>query len=310
MSSGFTEYFYEGEPETPQEEQPPADYAEILESLAADETFGPVDEALEQYAREVQAINLHPGDSSGDERWSDVFMRNQSEQTYDPDSLMREKLNLGLQPAGEGPQVLIYHTHGSEAYNTTGDVYYTNQSMNTKDVSRNVVAVGEVLQQTLSALGVESIHCDKLHDESYNDAYTNSRKSIEQYLEEYPTIKVVIDLHRDSMVTQAGLKYRPVAEVDGMQVAQVMARRRRGRTQRPLAGQSALQHRAVATGLEQKYPGITRPMLIRTSHYNAHLSPGATLLEVGTCGNTLTEAKRTGVLVGTALAELIHENGG
>ena len=128
----------------------------------------PWTKALEQYAREVQAINLHPGDSSGDERWSDVFMRNQSEQTYDPDSLMREKLNLGLQPAGEGPQVLIYHTHGSEAYNTTGDVYYTNQSMNTKDVSRNVVAVGEVLQQTLSALGVESIHCDKLHDESYN----------------------------------------------------------------------------------------------------------------------------------------------
>ncbi len=309
LSSGFTEYFYEGEPETPQEEQPPADYAEILESLAADETFGPVDEALEQYAREVQAINLHPGDSSGDERWSDVFMRNQSEQTYDPDSLMREKLNLGLQPAGEGPQVLIYHTHGSEAYNTTGDVYYTNQSMNTKDVSRNVVAVGEVLQQTLSALGVESIHCDKLHDESYNDAYTNSRKSIEQYLEEYPTIKVVIDLHRDSMVTQAGLKYRPVAEVDGMQVAQVMAVVGVGEPNDHWQDNLRFSI-ALCDRLEQKYPGITRPMLIRTSHYNAHLSPGATLLEVGTCGNTLTEAKRTGVLVGTALAELIHENGG
>lgn len=97
-------------------------------------------------------------------------MRNQSEQTYDPDSLMREKLNLSLKPAEEGPQVLIYHTHGSEAFNTTGDIYYTNQSMNTKDVSRNVVAVGEVLEQTLSALGVEAIHCDKLHDESYNDS--------------------------------------------------------------------------------------------------------------------------------------------
>ena len=119
------EYFYEGEPETPPAEQTPADYTEILESLAADETFAPVDETLAQYAREVQAINLHPSDSSGDERWSNVFMRNQSEQTYDPDSLMREKLNLSLKPAEEGPQVLIYHTHGSEAFNTTGDIYYT-----------------------------------------------------------------------------------------------------------------------------------------------------------------------------------------
>lgn len=309
LSSGFTEYFYEGEPETPPAEQTPADYTEILESLAADETFAPVDETLAQYTREVQAINLHPSDSSGDERWSNVFMRNQSEQTYDPDSLMREKLNLSLKPAEEGPQVLIYHTHGSEAFNTTGDIYYTNQSMNTKDVSRNVVAVGEVLEQTLSALGVEAIHCDKLHDESYNDAYTNSRKSIEQYLEEYPTIKVVIDLHRDSMVSENEVKYRPVVEVDRMQVAQVMAVVGVGEPNDHWQDNLRFSI-ALCDRLEQKYPGITRPMLIRTSHYNAHLSNGATLLEVGTCGNTLTEAKRAGVLVGTALAELIHENGG
>ena len=111
------------------------------------------------------------------------------------------------------------------------------------------------------------------------------------------------------MVTQAGLKYRPVAEVDGMQVAQVMAVVGVGEPNDHWQDNLRFSI-ALCDRLEQKYPGITRPMLIRTSHYNAHLSPGATLLEVGTCGNTLTEAKRTGVLVGTALAELIHENGG
>ncbi len=170
MSSDSRNIFYEGEPETPQEEQPPADYAEILESLAADETFGPVDEALEQYAREVQAINLHPGDSSGDERWSDVFMRNQSEQTYDPDSLMREKAEP-WPAAGRGRAAGIDIPHPwQRSLQHHGRRILYKPVHEHKDVSRNVVAVGEVLQQTLSALGVESIHCDKLHDESYNDS--------------------------------------------------------------------------------------------------------------------------------------------
>ena len=89
--------------------------------------------------------------------------------------------------------------------------------------SKNVVAVGEAMAQYLNKNGVPTVHCSVMHDQvQYKDSYNRAEETIKQYLEMYPTIKLVIDLHRDSIVKSSGELVRPVTLVGDTPAAQVM----------------------------------------------------------------------------------------
>ena len=104
----------------------------------------------------------------------------------------------------DGPAVLIVHSHGSESYEKTED-YKESSAYRTLDVGYNVVSVGERIAQVLEENGVGVIHDKTLHDyPSYNNAYGQSRLSVSDYLEKYPSIRMVLDIHRDSLETADG----------------------------------------------------------------------------------------------------------
>ncbi len=222
------------------------------------------------------------------------------------------------------PLVLVVHTHGTECYFDEEEeikVYYTSSGdtvegyyneketeTRTKDKEKNVVAVGKVFCETLEEFGVSSIHCTQMFDEEdYNSAYSNSGKAIEKYLEEYPSIKLVIDLHRDSLVSNDLVKVRTVTSGLENRCAQVMivAGSDAGGSYYPNWKRNLALDIEIKAVMDQKYPTLSRPVFLRGARYNQHLGYTGLLLEVGTCANTLKEAKTAAKLAAECIATVI-----
>ncbi len=197
----------------------------------------------------------------------------------------------------ENPKVLIVHTHGTEAYTSVDGAYYhkSEASPRSTDTQKNVVGLGKQLSDSLNAYGIPTLHCDIMHDEkSYLTSYKSAAQTIEKYLSEYPDIKYVIDLHRDSIVRSDNQKVKPVSEICGEKTAQIMfvvgtdgggAKHDTWKTNIDTA--IHLQQRIASD-----YPTLVRPINLRNSRFNQQYTPGSLILEVGSCGNTYTEAQR------------------
>lgn len=229
--------------------------------------------------------------------WMDQFegiaVSNESERKFNIEKLLAEKSVISISKS-EGPQVLILHTHGTESYNEGSlGKYYETDKLRSTDVSKNVVAIGSRMAEMLEDAGYSVIHDMTMHDDgNYNGSYTSSRKSINKYLEQYPSIKIVLDVHRDTVITEKAVKYRPVWENNGHSAAQVMILLGAGGSRfanshwEENLKLSLLIHRRA----EEIYPDLMRPILMRSSLYNQDLCEGGILVEVGTCGNTFSEA--------------------
>ena len=197
-------------------------------------------------------------------------------------------------PLGDGPQILIVHTHGSEAYSMTdGDTYEESDPYRTTDCTHNVVRVGEEMATVFRAYGFQVIHDATLCDyPAYNGAYDRSNVVVEQWLERYPTIKVVLDVHRDALVGSEGEIYKMVSVEAGEKVAQVMMvlGTDAGGAEHPRWRDNLAFALRLQENLVKGYASLVRPTVLRKSRYNQQLSPGSILVEVGGHGNTLSEA--------------------
>ena len=209
------------------------------------------------------------------------------------------------------PLVLILHTHATESYLPDGAISYRDtggEIARSEDVSESVVAVGEVMAKVLNENGIPTLHCTLLHDKlQYKDSYARAEETIKQYLARYPSIKLVIDLHRDAVIKSTGEIVRPVTSVNSEPTAQVMcvvgsdwSGNRCDNWENNLALALQLRER-----LNSKYTALCRPTYLRASTYNQELAPYSLLLEVGACGNSLSEAKRAAALVANELASII-----
>jgi stage II sporulation protein P len=206
--------------------------------------------------------------------------------------------------------VLIIHTHGTEAYCEDGaiSIKETGELARSEDPEKNVVAVGRAFKAALKKQGINSIHCEILHDaDGYRDAYSRAEETIKQYLDRYPTIQLVVDIHRDAIIKSNGEIVRPVTAVDGKAVAQVMCvvgsdwgGQANGKWEVNLS--LALKLRE---SLNSKGEGICRPTYLKSSTYNQEIAPYSLLLEVGACGNSLEEAEAAAELSAIALAQII-----
>lgn len=210
------------------------------------------------------------------------------------------------------PQVLIIHTHGTESYLPDGVDYYSpDTTFRSTDITENVVSVGKIIADALNDAGIVTIHDTTMYDaESYNSAYTNSRNAAKQWLEEYPSIKCIIDVHRDAIVDADGNNIKPVAEISGTSAAQLMlvvgtddAGAAHKDWQTNFAFAAILQTNANA-----QYPGLMRPINLRKASFNQQLAPGAFLLEVGSCANTLTEAQSAAAYFAQVFIETYRMN--
>lgn len=206
------------------------------------------------------------------------------------------------------PQVLILHTHATETYQTWDEpLFDPDFTARTADTSLNMCAVGARMAEVLNEAGVNTLHDTTLHDSpSYTESYGRSANTARDYLERYPSIKVILDVHRDALEAD-GTRIKPVCEVEGEQAAQVMiiAGCDNGGTVSLPHWQDNLKFAAAwETAMESAYPGLTRPVLCAYRFYNQDVTTGSLLIEVGGHANTLTEAVRAGEYAARALAAL------
>jgi len=208
------------------------------------------------------------------------------------------------------PLVLIYHTHATEAYEPLdAEIYDKTYHWRSLDNSENMVAVGEVLAQTLEKAGVGVVHLTDQHDyPSYNGAYEKSALSIQAALEQYPSIRVILDIHRDAIQRDADTIVKAVAEIEGKKAAQLMIVAGcddDGSLGMPQWQSNFRFSAALQDILETLYPGLCRPVFFCYRKYNMDLCPNGALIEVGSHGNTLEEAKYAAELLGNGLALLL-----
>ncbi|MEG1427475.1 MAG: stage II sporulation protein P [Oscillospiraceae bacterium] len=213
------------------------------------------------------------------------------------------------------PTVLLYHTHSCEGYKEsfTG-FYYTDDSCRSSDPEKNVSVVGEAMKAALEERGIGVIHDTTIHDSpAFNGAYYRSMDTVNAYLTEYPSIRVTIDLHRDSMTTDEGLSYKPTLAVEGKKAAQIMIITGSDPTGE-LEFPSWQENLIFALKLQKKsadlYPDLMRPLMFCQRVYNMNATNASLIFEVGTEMNTIAEAKYSGKLMGGVLGDVLRENNG
>jgi stage II sporulation protein P len=219
-----------------------------------------------------------------------------------------EGLPFSIEVGSSEPQVLILHTHATETYRTHAGLWFAPEdTARSTDTDVDMCAVGRVMTETLNAAGIRTLHDETLNDyPSYTGSYENSRAVAQRYLKDYPSIKVILDVHRDAMEAN-GTRIAPVCSIGGRQAAQVMliCGCNNGTTVPiPDCHQNLRFAAAWEQQMEKNYPGFTRPVLYSYRYYNQDLSTGALLIEVGGHGNSLDEALYAGHLAAQALAAL------
>ena len=209
------------------------------------------------------------------------------------------------------PTVLILHTHTTESYTKNGEGYEETSAYRTLDEHYNMISIGDAVGRILADNGITVVHDRQFHDyPSYNGSYSDARKSIREYLEAYPGIRLILDLHRDAADTADG-QLRTLASVEGTDTAQLML----------VMGTDAagLEHPnwednlslalKLHTLLQRRYPGLMRPLILRSQRFNQDLSPGALLVEVGAAGNTHAEALEAAKLLAQGIVQLAKGTG-
>ncbi len=225
--------------------------------------------------------------------------------TPDLGALITRPLDWDL--TGEEPTVLILHTHTTESYTKAdGESYKETSLFRTLDEGYNMLSIGDMVARILEAGGVKVLHDRELHDyPSYNGSYNHARKSVKQYLEEYPSIRLVLDLHRDASGDNRN-QMKTHTSVDGQDSAQLML----------VVGTDAagISHpdweENLALGLklhvqiERLCPGMMRYVNLRAQRFNQDLMPGMLLVEVGAAGNSHTEALRAAQVLAQGILSL------
>lgn len=239
-----------------------------------------------------------------------VHISNKTGLTVDLATYLQQGLPFTLQDTHQ-PQVLIVHTHATEGY-LDGDYgyYLTAASTRTTNNTKNTVRVGEELARALNQLGIVTIQDTTQHDyPDYNGSYTRSAQTMEDYLEKYPSIQVVIDLHRDAIEGDDGVKIKPTATVGGKKAAQIMilAGCQTGSVEGfPNWEENFRFCLQLQRQLEADYGNLVRPLLFKACKYNFPLSTGSILIEMGTDANTLEEALYSANLLAQALGKVLR----
>ena len=211
------------------------------------------------------------------------------------------------------PAVLIFHSHTTETYELLDrDFYAVGHKTRSNDSGRNMVRVGEEAVKEIEKAGFKVIHDKEIHDGTYNSAYSHSRKSVEKYLMEYPSLKVVLDLHRDAIHRSDGTKIKPVATVEGKKAAQIMIISGCQEEGGPIEGFPDWKKNLVfavelQNTLETLFEGITRPLYFSPRKYNMDLTACSLLVEIGSDANTLDEAVYTGRCLGKAVSKILEK---
>jgi stage II sporulation protein P len=185
-------------------------------------------------------------------------------------------------------KILLYSTHTSESYTNSENYKFEYSSvMRSLDAKYNMISIAKELNQNLLKKGFSSIHNTTPHDYgAYTGAYLKSRETVVNALTNMGSAGIIIDVHRDAM---EDLTFRPVANINGIQVSQLMFVVGIGDNKYWEDNlRLALKLQEIANNI---YPGLFRQIVIRDSTYNQDLNKYSMLVEFGATGNTIDEVK-------------------
>ncbi len=242
-------------------------------------------------AEDTETINISRG----------MDISNATDYNVDAQALSKEPLEFKI--TKQNVEVLIEHTHTTEAYSDNGS-----GSDRNLDETKNVIAVGEKICEVLNEHGIKTVHDKTIHDyPSYNGAYGRSLTTVKNNMKQYPDIKVVLDVHRDS-IERSGKKLKVCADIDGETSSQVMLVI--GTNAMGLSHDKWRENLKFAAHIQayanEKYPKLMRPLNLRQERFNMHTSTGSLIVEVGSSGNTLEEALKGAERFATCLAGVLE----
>lgn len=204
-------------------------------------------------------------------------------------------------------KIAIYHTHTTESYSQSENYKYTmTGDYRTTDLNYSVCRVGDELEKQLTEYGYEVIHDKTYHDyPSYNGSYGRSLTTLQNILNANPDVEVAIDLHRDAVGSSGS--YGPRVKIGEENCAQLMFVI--GTDGSGLLHPNWRQNLQFAMKTQQianeLYPGLFRPINLRTSRFNQHLTTASSIIEVGATGNTLDECLASMKYLAKVLSEVV-----
>ncbi len=222
-----------------------------------------------------------------------VSLYNQSGLAVDLNAMLKNPVSIHLDQKGE-VEVFLLHTHASESYTPDSVYAYTPSDVSrSQDTNFNVVRVGDEIASVLEDMGIGVAHCREILDyPSYTGSYNRAMSVINQQLKQTPSVKVILDIHRDAMIASDGTTYKVVTNINGQKCAQLMLVM--GTNAGGLTHDNWRTNLNFAVNLQKKinasYDGLMRPVNVRKQRFNEQATTGSMLLEVGSSGNTLSEA--------------------
>lgn len=226
---------------------------------------------------------------------------------------LKQKIN-SLNPISikitEQPLVLLFSTHATESFEPCDRKFYDKRyNSRSTDNDKNVTHIEDKIAEQLIQNGIPTIVDKTQHDfPSYNGSYNRSAETINEYLKKYPSIKVILDIHRDAIERENGERVKPITTINGKKAAQIMIIS--GCDDGTMNFPNWAQNLNFAVNLQQKiessYPTLTRPIFFCYRKYNMNICPQSLLIEFGSNSNSLNEVLYSGELMGKALSDLLH----
>lgn len=251
----------------------------------------------------IKETDLSP-DKSYD---TEIKIGNETSYNIDIPALLSTPTTFSMK--ADGPKILIVHTHATESYSAeNATIYDIEGSDRSENCTENVVKVGDAMLEIFNKKGIDTIHDRVLHDvPSFNGSYAHSLASIENYIKKYPSIQIVLDIHRDSIIYQDGTKARPVTKINGKKAAQLMFVV--GTDQKGLYHPNWQENIKNAihfqNQINKKYPSLMRHINLRGERFNGHTTGGSMIIEVGSSGNSLSEAIYGASLAAECIADYL-----
>lgn len=224
-------------------------------------------------------------------KYGGINIRNHTKYKIDIKKMLSEPLKFSI--SSKGTQIIIVHTHTTEAYVPENNSPNTGECYRTTNSANNVTRIGLKLKKELEKYGMNAVQDTTIHDyPEYLGSYSRALKTIIKDLKKYPQTKMVLDIHRDAYGETEG-RLRAAVKINGSYAAKIMF----------VVGTDGLglQHKAwrenlkLAIKLQSKankmYPGLCREIDLRKERFNQHSAPGALIVEVGGTGNTAAEAE-------------------
>ena len=215
---------------------------------------------------------------------------------------IKEKVIATSKEENQNPEVYIYNTHQGEQYQGKGLDEY--------NITPGVMMASYIMQDKLEKQNIKTIVLEdniidymNLNNMKHSQSYKASRYFITSTIQNTPSLKLILDLHRDSIE-----KEKSTAIIEGKACAKIVF----------VVGSEydTYENNLKLTNdlnekIKDKYPDLTRGVIIKGGQgsngvYNQDISPKMTLLEIGSDTNNIGEVLNTIELIAPIIGEYVH----